>query len=127
MAVRRALISPFQPITAPGMPASHRHPQASRLCSPEGRIARAFEFRMITFHDIIVRTIVDLPNEQVKKLALICRKEKISRAEAVRRAVEQWLRQTAGDGLQDYFGASKTRGSVTRHLARLRGEWARRN
>ena len=32
---------------------------------------------MITIHDIIMRTIVDLPNEQVKKLALVCRKEKM--------------------------------------------------
>jgi hypothetical protein len=126
MAVRRALISRSSQSLRPGYRRAIGIDRRA-ACAPGGRTARVFDFRMITFHDIIVRTIVDLPNEQVKKLALICRKEKISRAEAVRRAVEQWLRQTAGDGLQDYFGASKTRGSVTRHLARLRGEWARRN
>ena len=81
---------------------------------------------MITPHDIIMRTIVDLPDEQVKKLALVCRKEKISRAEAVRRAVEHWLRGTSSGGLKDYFGASKTRGSVSGHLARIRREWTGR-
>jgi len=81
---------------------------------------------MITFHDITMRTIVDLPDEQLKKLALVCRKEKISRAEAVRRALEHWLSGRASDGLPDYFGASKTRGSVSRQLARIRREWAGR-
>lgn len=82
---------------------------------------------MMTPHDIIMRTIVDLPQEQVKKLALVCRKEKISRAEAVRRALAQWLRGTSNDGLQTYFGASPTRGNVSSHLARIRRDWAGRS
>lgn len=85
----------------------------------------------LTLYDIVrryqMRTIVDLPSEQVRKLALVCRKEKISRAEAVRRAVEHWLKGTANGGLQDYFGASKTRGNVSKHLAQIRREWAGRN
>jgi len=70
-----------------------------------------------------MRTIVDLPAEQVRKLALLCRKEKISRAEAVRRAVEQLLRSTSASGLRAYFGASKTRGNISRRVAQLRREW----
>ena len=81
---------------------------------------------MISYDDIIMRTIVDLPGEQVRKLALLCRREKISRAEAVRRAVEQLLRSTSASGLQAYFGASKTRGNISRHVVRLRQEWAER-
>ncbi len=81
---------------------------------------------MMTRHDIIVRTIVDLPEEQMKKLALLCRKEKISRAEAVRRAVDQLLRKSSTGNLQAFFGASKSRGSVSRHLAKLRAEWSKR-
>jgi len=73
-----------------------------------------------------MRTIVDLPEEQMRKLAFLCRKEKISRAEAVRRAVEQWLRGTNKDTLRDYFGASKTRGSASGHVAKLRREWSKR-
>ena len=85
-----------------------------------------FDFVMISYDDIIMRTIVDLPAEQVRKLALLCRKEKISRAEAVRRAVEQLLRNTSASGLQAYFGASKTRANISRHVTRLRREWAER-
>jgi metal-responsive CopG/Arc/MetJ family transcriptional regulator len=69
-----------------------------------------------------MRTIVDLPAEQIRKLRLFCRREKISRAEAVRRAVERLLRETRHD-LSAFFGASKTRGSVTRYVRRLRREW----
>ena len=78
---------------------------------------------MISYYDIAMRTIVDLPAEQVRRLALLCRKEKISRAEAVRRAVEQLLRGTSARALQVYFGASKTRGNVSRHVAKVRREW----
>lgn len=78
---------------------------------------------MISFNDITVRTIVDLPSEHMRKLAILCRKEKISRTEAVRRAVAQWLRGTSADTMQEYFGASKTRGKVSRHVAKLRREW----
>ena len=78
---------------------------------------------MISFDDITVRTIVDLPAEQMRRLALLCRKEKISRAEAVRRAVEQLLRKSAAGDLQAYFGASKTRGNVSGQIAKLRREW----
>ena len=55
---------------------------------------------MITRDDIIVRTIVDLPQEQIRKLALFCRREKISRAEAVRRAVDRLLTTSTGGDLR---------------------------
>ena len=81
---------------------------------------------MITRDDIIVRTIVDLPQEQIRKLALFCRREKISRAEAVRRAVDRLLTASTGGDLRSFFGASRTRGSVSRHVATLRREWHKR-
>jgi len=74
-----------------------------------------------------MRTIVDLPGEQVRKLRAFCRREKISRAEAVRRAVGGLLQANSASDLKSYFGASKTRGSVSRHLATLRREWRTRN
>ena len=46
---------------------------------------------MISWNDIIVRTIVDLPDEQVRALDNYRKKERISRAEAVRRAVAAFL------------------------------------
>jgi hypothetical protein len=72
-----------------------------------------------------MRTIVDLSQEQIRKLALFCRREKISRAEAVRRAVDQLLRGSPASNLRSYFGASKTRGNISRHLTKLRREWNR--
>jgi metal-responsive CopG/Arc/MetJ family transcriptional regulator len=74
-----------------------------------------------------MRTIVDLPQEQVRKLALVCRREKISRAEAVRRALDRFLRSSSVRDLRSFFGASKTRGNVSRRVARVRREWSRRS
>jgi hypothetical protein len=45
------------------------------------------------------------------------------RAEAVRRAVERFLRESAASDLRSFFGASKTRGNILRHVAKLRCEW----
>ena len=74
-----------------------------------------------------MRTIVDLPQEQIRKLTLFCRREKISRAEAVRRAVDRFLRGSPANDLRAFFGASKTRGNISRHVAKLRREWHRRS
>jgi ribbon-helix-helix CopG family protein len=79
---------------------------------------------MITRDDIIMRTIVDLPQEQIRKLALFCRREKISRAEAVRRAVDRYLRGSPAGDLRSFFGASRTRGKISRHVATFRREWS---
>jgi hypothetical protein len=88
-------------------------------------LAPRFRFALcLTPDDIIMRTIVDLPREQIRKLELLCRREKISRAEAVRRAVERFLRGSPAADLRSFFGASKTRGNVSRHVATLRREWS---
>jgi hypothetical protein len=43
------------------------------------------------------RTIVDLPSSQLKDLDARCRSLGISRAEAVRRAIHAFLRESPGD------------------------------
>jgi hypothetical protein len=43
------------------------------------------------------RTIVDLPTSQLKDLDARCRSLGISRAEAVRRAIHAFLRESPGD------------------------------
>jgi hypothetical protein len=85
-----------------------------------------FDLAVITRDDIAVRTIVDLPQEQIRKLTLFCRREKISRAEAVRRAVDRFLRGSPASDLRSFFGASRTRGKISKHVARLRQEWTKR-
>jgi hypothetical protein len=87
---------------------------------------RVLDQIMISYDDIVVRTIVDLPEEQIRKLTLVCRREKISRAEAVRRAVDRFLSGSTTSNLRSFFGASKTRGNVSRHVAKLRREWNER-
>ena len=58
---------------------------------------------MMPRDEFIMRTIVDLPQEQIRKLALFCRREKISRTEAVRRAVDRFLRGSVRQRLARVF------------------------
>ena len=45
-----------------------------------------------------MRTIVNIPDKAIEELAQICKGKKISRAEAIRRAVSDFIdRQTGGD------------------------------
>ena len=86
------------------------------------------DLAVITRDDIIrLRTIVDLPQEQIRKLTLFCRREKISRAEAVRLAVDRFLAGSSVSDLRSFFGASTTRGNISRHVATLRREWSKRS
>ena len=77
--------------------------------------------------DIILRTTVDLPEEQIRKLTLLCRRERISRAEAIRLAVARYLRVSPSSDLASFFGAPRSRGNISRQVASLRDEWSRRS
>jgi metal-responsive CopG/Arc/MetJ family transcriptional regulator len=62
------------------------------------------------------RTIVDLPSSQLRDLDSHCRSLGISRAEAVRRAVQAFLRESPGDssrafGLWKEGASRKPRGA----------------
>lgn len=79
---------------------------------------------MITSYDDDMRTIVDLPEEQLDGLAEICRREGISRAEAVRRAVAAFLQDLAPIAVDDAFGLWRDRGfDGLEYERRLRVEW----
>src|SRR5439155_14427728 len=112
------------PPSAPQANAEHRRNDKPRSLTSALRFR--FDIAVITRDDIAVRTIVDLPQEQIRKLTLFCRREKISRAEAVRRAVDRLLRGSPASDLRSFFGASQTRGKISRHVARLRQEWHKR-
>ncbi|MGI8782593.1 MAG: CopG family transcriptional regulator [Acidobacteriota bacterium] len=74
-----------------------------------------------------MRTIVDLPDDQIEALDVFCRKEKISRAEAVRRAVARFLPEDA-ISWRDHpaVGLWKKRRIDSReYVRRLRKEWDR--
>ncbi len=70
-----------------------------------------------------MRTIVDIPDEQLQQLAELCRREDLSRAEAVRRAIALLLE---GQPKQphDAFGLWKERGADgVSYQQMLRHEW----
>lgn len=79
-----------------------------------------------------MRTIIDLPDDDVRGLADYCRREAISRAEAIRRAVhalldEQGTRQSDWEAAVDAaFGMWKDRGiDGVEYQRKLRAEWDR--
>jgi hypothetical protein len=72
-----------------------------------------------------MRTIVDLPVPQLEALDSLCRREGISRAEAVRRAVGEHLERHRADRDAAY-GLWRTRNLDSLEYERaLRDEWGR--
>ena len=82
----------------------------------------------MTCYDDAMRTIVDLPTGQVDSLDEWCRREGISRAEAVRRAVADYLQKHHTTGAEKAFGLWRAlpENGVT-YQARLRREWDKRD
>lgn len=75
------------------------------------------------YDDVIMRTIVDLPDKQIAALGDFCAVEKISRAEAIRRAVDRLLESRASVNRESAFGAWKP-GTDSRHMIdAIRDEW----
>jgi len=70
-----------------------------------------------------MRTIIDLPDDQVSALTALCRSEKISRAEAIRRALAELLARNQLQNREHAFGAWKNRGDSRKIVADLRQEW----
>ena len=78
----------------------------------------------MTSYDDEMRTIVNLPDEQLKALAEICRRQGISRAEAVRRAVAEFASRRAARSADEAFGLWRRRGvDGLAYQRRLRREW----
>lgn len=81
---------------------------------------------MMTLYVIIMRTIVDIPQAVLDELDELARREDISRAEAVRRAMAEYLegrRKSRGDAA---FGIWKSRKiDALAYEDDLRGEWHR--
>jgi metal-responsive CopG/Arc/MetJ family transcriptional regulator len=69
------------------------------------------------------RTIVDLPSSQLRDLDSRCRSLGISRAEAVRRAVQAFLRESPGDSSRAFdYGRRGRRASRAGDRARVGSE-----
>jgi len=70
-----------------------------------------------------MRTIIELPEDQVRALADLCRTERISRAEAVRRALAEMLARKRLLNRETTFGAWSKTGDSRKIVDRLRQEW----
>lgn len=71
-----------------------------------------------------MRTIIELPEEQVRQLADVCRREGVSRAEVIRRAVADYLQARHLRDRDDAFGIWQDRHlDGLRYERRLRREW----
>jgi len=80
---------------------------------------------MITLDDIAMRTIVDIPDDQLRALARLCEQQKISRAEAVRRALDRLLEEASLGSKEKAFGIWKhKRMNSRKFIDELRSEWA---
>ena len=76
------------------------------------------------YDNVIMRTIIELEERQVAALAEFCAREKISRAEAVRRAVDRLLESESCLQKDSAFGAWARRGDSRKLVDELRDEWA---
>lgn len=86
---------------------------------------------MISDDDIIyqMRTIIQIPDAFAKLLSEICRREKISRAEAIRRAIAQYTKEFVSQEVKDNsaFGMWKNRKIDSLAFERsVRKEWKSR-
>lgn len=69
------------------------------------------------------RTIVEVPEDQLREVGRICNALKISRAEAVRRGLNEFIRQHQSVQ-EDGFGLWKgDGGSATDLTDAIRGQW----
>ena len=73
-----------------------------------------------------MRTIVDLPDEQLDSLAELCRQGRISRAEAIRRAVALYISKHGAADKDEAFGLWRRRKvEGVAYQRRLRREWSK--
>lgn len=72
-----------------------------------------------------MRTLVDIPEDELEELTALSRSRKVSRAELIRQAVAGFLAENKA-GLEDSFGLWRRRGEGgVEYQERLRREWER--
>jgi metal-responsive CopG/Arc/MetJ family transcriptional regulator len=75
---------------------------------------------------IIMRTIIDIPDAVLQELDALTASERISRAEAIRRAIAQYLEKRPGRRSDAAFGIWKSRKiDPLDYEDSVRGEWNR--
>jgi hypothetical protein len=80
----------------------------------------------MTWYDDAVRTIIELPADHLEALRAFCRAERVSRAEAIRRAVAAMIARRQAAEARRAFGLWRGRRlDGLRYERRLRREWDR--
>ncbi|MCU7834419.1 MAG: ribbon-helix-helix domain-containing protein [gamma proteobacterium symbiont of Taylorina sp.] len=73
-----------------------------------------------------MRTLVDIPEQQISELSLLCREQKLSRAELIRRAITAYIGQQ-NKKESNAFGLWKKENQQTKdglqYQQELRHEW----
>jgi metal-responsive CopG/Arc/MetJ family transcriptional regulator len=73
-----------------------------------------------------MRTLVDIPDSLLEEVDDVARREKLSRAEAVRRAIREYVAQRRGGRADAAFGIWKSRQvDGLDYENSVRGEWDR--
>ena len=73
-----------------------------------------------------MRTLVDIPDDDIAKLDLLARRQGKSRAAEIREAIANYLMASEKVGIEKYFGLWERHGSTVDGLEyerELRGEW----
>jgi metal-responsive CopG/Arc/MetJ family transcriptional regulator len=79
---------------------------------------------MMTWYDDAMRTIVELPDEQLEALGNICSQEKASRAEIIRRAVGNYIHgKQSGKGRSAFGLWKKKKINALKYESKFRAEW----
>jgi hypothetical protein len=82
------------------------------------------DFLMMTVYDDTMRTIIEIPKKKVMALDMVCRSEKISRAELVRRAIDKYLLDMPQTRRKAGFGLWKSKKiDSLKYEKTLRDEW----
>ena len=78
------------------------------------------------YDDVAMRTIVDIPKSALETLTELSRQDNISRAEAIRRAINLYIKSKHGEEKGEAFGLWRSRAIDGRQYEdRLRDEWER--
>jgi len=73
--------------------------------------------------EVIMKTFIDLPDQQLTVLGVICERENCSLSEAIRRAVDDWLDARLTAERASVFGAWVGGENSRKIVQELRGEW----
>lgn len=72
-----------------------------------------------------MRTIIDIPPEDVERLATLSTREGLARAEIIRRAIKLYLESNETPGGDEAFGLWRDQGlDGIEYQSRLRDEWS---